>query len=210
MFMQGIDFIFGVAVLIMSVVAHEVSHGQAALLLGDPTAKLSGRLSFNPIKHLDLFGSVLLPVLTFLSAGFIIGWAKPVPYNPYNLKNQKWGPALVALAGPGANIALAVIFGIILRLADAFMPSFLFPALMQISLSIVLINLLLAVFNLVPMPPLDGSKILFSALPYRLRNIETFLEQWGFAILIFFILFLFDKLFPLINILFKLITGSNV
>lgn len=207
--MQGIDFIFGIAILIMSVVMHEVSHGQAALMLGDPTAKLSGRLSLNPVKHLDLFGSVLLPILTFLSAGFIIGWAKPVPYNPYNLKNQKWGPALVALAGPGANIVLALIFGIILRTTGAFAPILLSPAIMQISLSIILINLILAVFNLTPIPPLDGSKILFSLFPYRWNKIQFFLEQWGFAILIFFILFLFDKLFPLINLMFRLITGLN-
>lgn len=207
--MQDIDFIFGIAVLIMSVVVHEVSHGQAALFLGDPTAKYSGRLTLNPIKHIDLFGSVILPLLLFLSrTGFIIGWAKPVPYNPYNLRNQKWGPGIVALAGPAANIILAVIFGLFIRFAYA-LPLYMASSFLKISLTIVSINLVLAVFNLVPIPPLDGSKILFSALPYKFRNIEIFLEQYGFIILIFFILFLFSFLSPIIGFLFKLITGLN-
>jgi len=207
--MQGIDFIFGIAALIMSVVVHEVSHGQMALFLGDGTAKWSGRLTLNPINHLDLFGSIILPVLTFLSGGFIIGWAKPVPYNPYNLKNQKWGQALVALAGPGANIIIALIFGILARNAGMF-PAYLYPAIINISALIVSINITLAVFNLVPIPPLDGSKILFSLLPFKWRDAQFFLEKYGFIILIFFILFLFNWLSPIIKILFTIITGFGL
>lgn len=207
--MQGIDFIFGIAALIMSVVAHEVSHGQMALFLGDETAKWSGRLTLNPINHLDLFGSIILPVLTFLSGGFIIGWAKPVPYNPYNLKNQKWGPALVAIAGPAANIIIALFFGILIRNAGAFPISF-YPAIINTSVLIVSINITLAVFNLVPIPPLDGSKILFSILPYKWRETQFFLEKYGFIILIFFILFLFNWLTPIIRVLFKIITGFSL
>lgn len=207
--MQGIDFIFGIAALIMSVVAHEVSHGQMALFLGDGTAKWSGRLTLNPINHMDLFGSILLPILTFLSGGFIIGWAKPVPYNPYNLRSQKWGPALVALAGPGANIIIALIFGILIRSAGIF-PSSFYPAIINTSSLIVLINITLAIFNLVPIPPLDGSKILFSILPYKWRDAQFFLEKYGFIILIFFILFLFNLLSPIIKILFKIITGFGL
>lgn len=208
--MQDIDFIFGIAALIMSVVAHEVSHGQMALFLGDGTAKWSGRLTFNPINHLDIFGSILLPLLLFFSkTGFIIGWAKPVPYNPYNLKNQKWGPALVALAGPAANLIIALFFGILIRNAGIF-PDYLYPAIINISTLIVLININLAIFNLVPIPPLDGSKILFSLLPFKFRVAQFFLEKYGFIILIFFILFLFGLITPIINILFKIITGFEL
>lgn len=204
--MQGVDYFFSIAVLIMSVVVHEVSHGAMANALGDPTARLSGRLSLNPIKHLDLFGSIILPFLTLVSGGFIIGWAKPVPFNPYNLKNQRWGAAIVALAGPGSNILLAVIFGIIIRFSGLIPESLIFPFL-NISASIIIVNLVLAIFNLVPIPPLDGSKILFAALPYRYRRLQDTLEQWGFVLLIFFILFIFKYLFPIIEIIFRLITG---
>src|SRR3989338_6906383 len=99
-----LDFIFSIAVLIMSVVIHEVSHGLAANALGDPTAKYDGRLTLNPLKHLDPVGSVLLPVFTYLIGGFIFGWAKPVPYNPYNLKNQRWGPPLGGRGRPPSHL----------------------------------------------------------------------------------------------------------
>ena len=167
--MQGVDFVFSIAVLIMSVVIHEVSHGYAADSLGDPTARLAGRLTLNPLKHLDPFGSVLLPALTYLFGGFIFGWAKPVPYNPYNLKNQRWGPAVVAGAGPLANILIALIFGLAVR----FFGNFLAAGFVQIALAIIFINLILAIFNLVPIPPLDGSKILFAALPYRWHRVQA-------------------------------------
>ena len=107
-----------IIVLIFSVVIHEVSHGYAALALGDKTAQYSGRLTLNPIKHIDLFGSILLPALTAMLGGPVFGWAKPVPYNPYNLKNQKWGPAIVGAAGPAANLLLAVIFGLFIRFSS--------------------------------------------------------------------------------------------
>src|SRR3989338_10071713 len=101
---NAIEFMFQIAILIFSVVIHEVSHGYAALALGDHTAEAEGRLTLNPLKHLDLFGSIILPLLSYSMGGFIFGWAKPVPYNPYNLRNQKWGPAIVGVAGPPANI----------------------------------------------------------------------------------------------------------
>src|SRR5262245_29317731 len=109
------DFLFIIIILIMSVVVHEVSHGFAALALGDPTAKYAGRLTLNPFYHLDPIGSVLVPILGYLSGGIIIGWAKPVPFNPYNLRDARWGEALVALAGPVSNIILAIIFSLIIR-----------------------------------------------------------------------------------------------
>src|SRR3990167_5871308 len=113
---SAIEPIFYIAVLIFSVVVHEVSHGYAYLALGDRTAKYAGRLTLNPVSHFDLFGSFLLPLFTYFTTGFIFGWAKPVPYNPYNLRNQKWGPAIVGAAGPLSNIFLAVFFGIVLRI----------------------------------------------------------------------------------------------
>ncbi|MBI2038759.1 MAG: site-2 protease family protein [Candidatus Niyogibacteria bacterium] len=202
--MQGIDFLFSIAVLVFSVVIHEVSHGYAANALGDPTAKYAGRLTLNPLPHLDAFGSLLLPLITYWAGGFIFGWAKPVPYNPYNLSNQKWGPAAVAAAGPAANLLVALIFGIFVRIATAVeLPS----EFASIATTIVFINILLAVFNFVPIPPLDGSKVLFSALPSRYGYVQSFLEQWGFVLLLLFIFFFFQVLFPVISLLFRLFTG---
>ncbi|OGF63804.1 hypothetical protein A2Z53_02290 [Candidatus Giovannonibacteria bacterium RIFCSPHIGHO2_02_42_15] len=201
-----IDFIFSVAILIMSIVVHEVSHGLVANLLGDPTAKYEGRLTLNPIKHLDPFGSVILPVMTFLIGGVIFGWAKPVPYNPYNLKNQRIGPALVGAAGPASNFLIAIIFALILRFAGSYLT---LPLLYIMSL-IVLVNILLAIFNLVPIPPLDGSKVLFALFPPTWYEVESFLEQYGFIFLIVFIYLFWGKVAPVISVLFKLFTGFSL
>lgn len=202
-----VDFIFQIAILIMSVVIHEVSHGYAAYWLGDSTAKYQGRLTLNPIKHLDPFGSVILPLLLAVTGtNFIIGWAKPVPFNPYNLRIQRWGEAIVAAAGPLSNILIALFFGLVLRLGISF-DIIQSVSVIQITSIIIFLNLLLAVFNLVPIPPLDGSKILFSFLPYRMQGIRNFLEQYGFFIVLLFIFFLWDYVSPLIVILFRLITG---
>lgn len=206
------EFIFQIVILIFSVVVHEVSHGYAALALGDKTAQYAGRLTLNPLKHLDPFGSVLLPAMAYFLGGFIFGWAKPVPYNPYNLRNQKWGPALVGAAGPLANISLAVIFGLIVRFLPALstsLPGQFFFNFLSIAAMISLMNLVLAFFNLIPIPPLDGSKLLFAILPYQWRNIEVFLQQYGFIILLFFIFYLFRFLLPLVLFSFRLITGTS-
>ena len=204
----GIEFLFAIAVLIMSVVIHEASHGFSANALGDPTARLQGRLTLNPFKHLDPMGSIVVPAITYLIGGFIFGWAKPVPYNPYNLKNQKWGPGAVAAAGPLVNILIAVIFGLMIRFgaANDFIPN----AFLEIITLIVFINIVLAVFNLVPIPPLDGSKVLFSFLPYRWRHIQIFLEQYGFFILLIFIFFFWSIILPVVFGLFRLITGLGL
>lgn len=231
----SVDFIFSITVLIMSVVVHEVSHGYAAYSLGDPTAKNEGRLTLNPLKHLDPFGSVLLPlILVLIRSPFIFGWARPVPYNPYNLSNQRWGPALVGAAGPASNIFVAFIFGILgfllpltASIREELWVKFVFGFLTrQISLGvigsnfvesvyaifllIIFINLLLAFFNLVPIPPLDGSKVLFALIGRHWPELEYFMERWGFMVLIFFIFFLFRFIFPVILWAFRLITGVGL
>lgn len=194
------EFIFLLAVLVISVVVHEVSHGVVANALGDPTAKNAGRLTLNPIRHLDPIGSLLLPFLLSLSGGPIIGWAKPVPMNPFMLKNQTWAPVLVSLAGPGSNIALALLFGLFLRFSpmEMFGPLFSFALL-----SIVKLNIFLAVFNLIPIPPLDGSHLLFAFLPRSLEPLKMFLAQYGFFILLFLV-FLFPPFFSLLSFLSSL------
>lgn len=192
-----------------SVVVHEVAHGYAAYLQGDNTARFQGRLTLNPLKHLEWFGSFILPTISYLLGGFIIGWAKPVPFNLYNLRNQRWGEAIVAFAGPFINICIAVIFGLLIRLAV--FGVFVLPAdFLQIAGTIVFINLILACFNLVPIPPLDGSKILFAFLPYRLAHIREALETHGFTLLIFFVFFLWRSLIPVVRFFFSLITGLGM
>ncbi len=204
--------IFFFVVLVFSVVIHEVSHGYAALMLGDKTAQYAGRLTLNPIPHVDFFGSIILPlILVITQSPFLIGWAKPVPYNPYALRNPKWGPAIVGAAGPAVNIALAVIFGLLIRfvpvVADG-IPGVFILNFITIASSIALLNLVLAVFNLVPIPPLDGSKVLFALLPSQWRGLQFFLEQYGFFLLLIFIFFFLQWLSPLILFLFRLITGT--
>ena len=192
-----------------SVVVHEVAHGYAAYLQGDNTARFQGRLTLNPLKHLEWFGSFILPTTSYLLGGFIIGWAKPVPFNPYNLRNQKWGEAIVAFAGPFINICIAVVFGLLIRLVV--LGVFVLPTgFVQIAGTIVFINLILACFNLVPIPPLDGSKILFAFLPYRLAHIRETLEAYGFTLLIFFVFFLWQFLIPVVRFFFGLITGLGM
>ena len=169
----------------MSVVIHEVAHGAVAYSLGDPTAKLQNRLTLNPINHLDLFGSFILPLMMYLATqgGFVFGWAKPVPYNPYNLRDQRFGPALVAAAGPAANLAIAIIFSLLLN----FLPLNL--VVQGLMVTVIVTNIVLAVFNLFPIPPLDGSKILFSLLPSRFENFQRTFENYGLFLLVLFLLF---------------------
>ena len=209
--MQLVDGIFYIVVLIMSIVIHEFAHGYMAYIFGDNTARLSGRLTLNPLKHLDPIGSVVLPlVLILMNAGFVIGWAKPVPYNPNNLRDIKKGTFLVAIAGVLANFIIVIIFGLLIRFAPFLISPSIAAPFYQITSIIVVLNLVLVIFNLIPIPPLDGSKILFSYLPARFRYIENFLERWGMILLLFFILFLWAKVSPLIYIIFHFITGVNL
>ena len=201
---MGPEFIFFVAILITSIVIHEVAHGYAADMLGDPTAKLAGRLTLNPIGHLDITGSFIVPVFMYFTTGYMFGWAKPVPYNPYNLRKGKWGPAVVAIAGPLANIFVALVFGLLIRFGSTIgLPI----AFYDIFALIVFLNILLAVFNMLPIPPLDGSKVFFAILPYKYQHIQQTLEQYGFMILLFVIFVAWRIISPIISFLFKLMTG---
>jgi len=205
-----------IAVLIISIVLHEMAHGYAANALGDPTARLQGRLSANPLVHLDPLGSVIIPALLFLSPGnFIFGWAKPVPYNPYNLNDQKWGEAKVAAAGPAVNVLLALIFGMIIRFADVLSLS---SSFVDLASYIVYINILLACFNMIPFPPLDGSKILMAFLPFnaqqQYRQMIAAVERYGFFVT-FALIFLFINVFwgpfsEVVGAIFTVITGTHL
>ena len=205
--MQAIDFLFAGGILIMSVVVHEVSHGYAALMFGDKTAQYAGRLTLNPLKHLDPLGSIVAPIISYMTGGMLFGWAKPVPYNPYNftIPNRKLGEAIVALAGPGANIALALIFGLLIRFFGTSLPY----SFISLAALLVISNLVLAIFNLTPIPPLDGSKILFYFLP-PLGGARAFFEQNGLILAILFLVFLWPLLSPVVTFFFSLITGIGV
>lgn len=169
-----LDTLFIVAVIIFSAVIHEVMHGVAADMLGDKTARYAGRLTLNPIPHLDPFGSVILPaLLAFSGSPFFFGWAKPVPYNPYNLKPGRFSEAIVAGAGPASNLGIALLFSAAIRLG-------VFPSeIAGILFIIVVVNCMLFLFNLIPIPPLDGSKVLEAFLP---RGLVRGYEQWRFRL----------------------------
>jgi Zn-dependent protease len=196
------ETIFSLIILIMSVVLHEVSHGYAAAILGDPTAKFAGRLTLNPLKHLDPIGSFFVPLITSI-VGVPFGWAKPVPYNPYNLRGGKWGPAIVGAAGPSANLFLALFFSLILH--SSFAQTFLSASIVPILVYAILININLLVFNLLPVAPLDGSKILFSLIPYRYNHIIEFMEKYQLVLVLFVIFFLDILISPFVHILYYLL-----
>src|SRR3989344_4426434 len=225
---------FYILTLIYSVMIHEVAHGMVALWLGDLTAKYAGRLNLNPLKHIDPFGSVILPVLLFVATHFAFGWAKPVPYNPYNLRSQKWGPLMVALAGPLSNLLLAFTAALTAKLLplglllkqdivgrffnviygrESLFESFHFFAeaiagsLSSIFFGLLLLvifwNVVLACFNLLPVPPLDGSKLLYALFPLKERTLFL-LEQYGLFILIFIIIFFSAPISIFINFVLSL------
>lgn len=200
--------IFYIAILVMSVVIHEISHGFMAEYYGDKTARLAERLTLNPISHLDLFGSILLPAFLILShAPFLVGWAKPVPYNPYNLRDRRKGELAVASAGVLANFAIAIFFGLILRFALIGNVS---QDLVTIVSLIVLTNLGLGIFNLVPIPPLDGSKIFYNLLPSSVHKIIAPLEKYSLIFIVVFIVFFSSILYPILSFFFHLITGLTI
>lgn len=196
--------IFSISILILSVVIHELSHGYMADWLGDPTPRLQGRLTLNPLKHLDPIGSVVVPIVTSL-AGFTFGWAKPVQYNPYNIKNKRKGEFLIALAGPLSNLIIALIFGTAIRIVTQGDPTM--TPFVEISTYIVLINIILAIFNLIPLPPLDGSKLLFSVLPNQYGRLRMTLEMYAPLFILVVVFFLWKIISPIVSVVFSLLTG---
>jgi len=207
------SLIIFLAIFLFSVVIHEVSHGLMANYLGDSTAKDSGRLSLNPLVHLDIVGSLLVPgflllLSRFSGVGIIFGWAKPVPVNFNRLRDQKYGVAKVSLAGPAANLFLALFFGLLIRFVLSHWAGLNFvDNLTEVFGLIVWVNLLLAIFNLLPIPPLDGSHILLTFLPQAWKKYGMLLQRYSLILLLVFIFFFFDFLIPIIQFCFKFIVG---
>lgn len=178
-----------IIILIFSVIVHEVMHGYVALMFGDHTAQRAGRLTLNPIPHIDLVGTILLPAVLFLlpiltgvKPGFLIGWAKPVPINPLNFRDIRRGEIFVSLAGVGSNFVLALLFAVLYHLSAFFIANDLLIQVFQFGVQM---NLVLAIFNLLPIPPLDGSKVLIALLPYKATsNFERVSMQYGFFIIL--------------------------
>lgn len=198
--------IFLYIIIIISAIIHEYSHGWMAYQLGDPTAKYAGRLTLNPIAHMDPFGTVILPLILLFAGGFFIGYAKPVPFNPANLRDPKKGTAWVGLAGPGSNLFIALVLGLVVRFFGSY--SLLAPVAPFLSF-IAMINIWLALFNLIPVPPLDGSKILVGLGPDSLARYFYNLERFGFLSL-FIAFFIAISVLPfLAPLLFKLIVGHS-
>ena len=211
------DILFLIVILVVSTILHELAHGYMANALGDPTARLAGRLTLNPLSHIDPVGSILLPMFLYLSTGgaFMLGYAKPVPYNQYNLRGE-YAEALVAGAGPAMNILLAVIFGLLVRETSGGLAPAVLPPLAAAFSEITRINLTLALFNLIPIPPLDGSKVLSGILPGaagRLYDRFRFtLERLGIFTGAFLVLFIFYIFFAplfgwLLDMSFHMLSG---
>lgn len=202
--------VFGFIVLIFSVMIHEISHGLVAEWLGDPTAREAGRITLNPLKHIDPMGSIFLPLLLIIfRSPVILGWAKPVPYNPNLLRNPKAAAGKIAVAGPISNFVLAIIFAVLARLAINFGWG---GPLTELFALIVLLNVSLGVFNLVPIPPLDGSKVLFALLPATNTGyaVMAFLERYGLILIFALLFFAGSFLFPIIAALFRLMVGGSI
>lgn len=219
--------IISIVILIFSAVVHEVAHGWMAKRLGDNTADQAGRLTLNPLKHLDPIGSVFLPIILILThANFFVAWAKPVPYNPYNLRDRKFGELKVALAGPVSNLIIAFVFAMFVRIVTSMegisfslmqgdMTSLLsltqgslLVSLVLVAILITYINIFLAIFNLIPIPPLDGSKILYAFLPARGRETLMRFEQYSFIFLLVLLMTgVLSFIVYIVDVIFRLFVG---
>ncbi len=201
----------------IAVILHEFAHGWTAYKMGDPTAKLAGRLTLNPIPHIDPVGTIILPAMfIILGSPIIFGWAKPVPINPMNFRDLRKGTFLVSIAGVVMNVSLAVGFGVLYRIldsirgfADAFVVESIIIPLLIFSAKSVLINLILALFNIIPIPPLDGSKALMSFLSFRYWEIFYKYEMYGFIVItvLLFTGVLGKLIYPPLVVLYNLILG---
>lgn len=202
-----IAFIVGVPAIIIAIVIHEFSHGLAAYWLGDDTAKDAGRLTLNPIPHIDLWGTIIIPLIMLVTSGAAFGWAKPVPFNPYNLKYPRFGPALVAIAGPFSNFLVAMISLIAFKILTPYLNTEM-NLLMIFLINLLVLNLFLMIFNLIPIPPLDGSKVLFAVFSdAKYANLRDLLERQGPIILL--LLIVFDNFMNLgiFNFIFNAVFG---
>ncbi len=204
MFLSGI---ITVIILVFSAILHEIAHGYVADRLGDPTARLLGRLTLNPKNHIDPVMSIALPLILILSGSPVIfGAAKPVPVDPFNLKDGRKDLAIVSIAGPLTNILIAIIFSLLIKLISIFSITF-FALILPVLILIVQINLLLAIFNLLPIPPLDGSKVFSLLLPDKEARTYLSLESIGFFILIMLLMIPIGG-FSLGEFIFNLLTAS--
>ena len=211
------DFIYQAALwvvpMVLAITLHEIAHGYVALYLGDDTASRLGRLSLNPLRHVDRYGTIILPgilvISQLLTVGrvlFAFGWAKPVPVDPWRFRFPRQGMMLVAIAGPAMNFFLAWLAALALHpLEDPTATAIGMPE--ELLLRFILFNLVLGLFNLLPIPPLDGSKILFSLLPRSFHSVISFIEQYSLLFILVFIVFLADLLHPILAYLYYIITG---
>ena len=189
------DLLYLVPILLISLTAHELAHGWIAYRMGDPTAKSQGRLSLNPLRQLDPVGTLMF-IITYLFWGVVFGWAKPIPVSPYYFKNRQRGMAIVGAAGPVTNFILAVVFGLVLRFAGPFLaedPSSVEVVIINVLFMFVQINIVLGVFNLIPIPPLDGSRVVGAFLPRGAYEKWVAVDRYGFLILIAFIVIFQDQ-----------------